>query len=82
MAPKCAFVYTRRMRRYPISFIVLTVLGILCLIPGAISVAGFGAILHPVLDDPMAGLAFIVSAVAFVGSGAFPLVIARLRENG
>lgn len=82
MALKCAFVYTRRMRRYPISFIVLSLLGILCLIPGVISIAGFGSILHPVLEDPMAGLAFIVSAVAFVGSGAFPLVIAKLRENG
>ena len=42
---------------------------------GALSLAGFGAALHPVLDDPMAGLAFIVSAIALIGSGAFPLVI-------
>ena len=59
------------MRRYPTSFLLLTGLGILCAIPGAISLAGFGASLHPVLDDPMAGLAFIVSAVALIGSGAF-----------
>ena len=64
------------MRRYPTSFLLLTGLGIVCAIPGAISLAGFGASLHPVLDDPMAGLAFIVSAVALIGSGAFPLVIA------
>jgi tellurite resistance protein TehA-like permease len=69
-------------RRYPLSFIVLTTLGILCAIPGLLSVTGFGALLHPVLDDPMAGLAFIVSAVALLGSGAFPLVIAKLKENG
>jgi hypothetical protein len=69
------------MRRYPISFIVLTALGVLCAIPGLISIAGFGAALHPVLDDPMAGLAFIVSAVALVGSGVFPLVIEKLKEN-
>ena len=69
------------MRRYPISFIVLTALGVLCAIPGLISIAGFGAALHPVLDDPMAVLAFIVSAVALVGSGAFPLVIEKLKEN-
>jgi hypothetical protein len=69
------------MRRYPLSFIVLTSLGALCAIPGLISIAGFGAVLHPVLDDPMAGLAFIVSAVALVGSGAFPLVIEKLKEN-
>ena len=69
------------MRRYPISFIVLTALGVLCAIPGLISIAGFGAAVHPVLDDPMAGLAFIVSAVALIGSGGFPLVIEKLKES-
>lgn len=69
-------------RRYPLSFIILTALGVLCAIPGLLSVVGFGAIIHPLLDDPMAGLAFIVSAVALIGSGAFPLVIAKLKENG
>lgn len=69
------------MRRYPKSFVVLTALGVLCLIPGALSVAGFGGAIHPLLEDPMAGLAFIVSAVALFGSGAFPLVIEKLKEN-
>lgn len=69
------------MRRYPLSFIILTALGVLCAIPGLISIAGSGAVLHPVLDDPMAGLAFIVSAIALIGSGAFPLVIEKLKEN-
>lgn len=69
------------MRRYPFSFIVLTALGVICVIPGVISLLGFGASLHPVLDDPMAGLAFIVSALALIGSGAFPLVIEKLKEN-
>ena len=68
-------------RRYPFSFVALTTLGILCAIPGLVSLFGFGASLHPVLDDPMAGLAFIVSAVALFGSGAFPLVIAKLKES-
>ena len=68
-------------RRYPLSFIILTALGVLCAIPGLLSVAGFGGLLHPVLDDPMAGLAFIVSAVALIGSGAFPLVIAQLKQG-
>lgn len=73
-------VYTHAMRRYPLSFIALTSLGVICAIPGVISIAGFGNSLHPVLDDPMAGLAFIVSAIALIGSGAFPLVIAKLKE--
>jgi hypothetical protein len=69
------------MRRYPVSFLILTTLGIICAIPGLISLAGFGAVIHPILDDPMAGLAFIVSAVALIGSGAFPLVIAKLKAG-
>jgi hypothetical protein len=69
------------LRRYPASFVILSVLGILCAIPGVVSLLGFGGLLHPVLDDPMAGLAFIVSAVALVGSGAFPLVIEKLKED-
>ena len=68
------------MRRYPLSFIVLTALSVLCVIPGLLSIAGFGAAVHPILDDPMAGLAFIVSA-ALIGSGAFPLVIEKLKED-
>lgn len=69
------------MRRFPLSFIILSALGALCAIPGIASLAGFGGLIHPVLDDPMAGLAFIVSAVALIGSGAFPLVIEKLKEN-
>lgn len=69
------------MRRYPFSFVALSSLGVLCAIPGIVSLAGFGASLHPVLEDPMAGLAFIVSAIALIGSGAFPLVIARLKQD-
>lgn len=68
------------MRRYPRSFIILTALGALCALPGAFSLAGFGGLIHPVLDDPMAGLAFVVSAIALFGSGAFPLVIGKLKE--
>ena len=80
-APNRPFVYTPAMHCYPLSFLILTALGILCAIPGLVSLFGFGALIHPVLDDPMAGLAFIVSAVALIGSGAFPLVIARLKAG-
>ncbi len=69
------------LRHYPASFLILSALGIVCAIPGVLSLLGFGALLHPILDDPMAGLAFIVSAAALIGSGAFPLVIEKLKEN-
>jgi hypothetical protein len=68
-------------RRLPLSFVILTVLGIGCAVPGALSMLGFGGLIHPVLSDPMAGLAFIVSALALIGSGAFPLVIEKLKED-
>lgn len=69
------------MRRYPLSFIVLTTLGVLCALPGLLSLVGMGGLIHPVLDDPMAGVAFVVSAIALIGSGAFPLVIEKLKED-
>ena len=39
------------------------------------------AMVATVRDRPMAGLAFIVSAIALIGSGAFPLIIEKLKEN-
>lgn len=82
IAPMAPLVYTAAMRRFPISFIALTGLGVVTAIPGLASVAGYGASLHPVLADPMAGLALLVSAVALVGSGLFPFFIARLMNQG
>ena len=69
------------MQRYPFSFVSLTSLGVLTAIPGVMSVAGAGGMIHPVLDDPMAGLALLVSAVALIGSGLFPFFIARLMNR-
>lgn len=68
-------------RTYPVSFLVLSALGLACAVPGGLSLAGFGALIHPVLEDPMAGLAFIVSAIALIGSGLFPLVIQKLKDG-
>ncbi len=69
------------MRPYPFSFLLLTSLGVLTAIPGLMSVLGVGGGVHPVLEDPMAGLALLVSAVALIGSGLFPLVISRLMAR-
>lgn len=69
------------MRRYPFSFVSLAGLGAVVAVPGVASVAGYGEALHPVLADPMAGLALLVSAVALIGSGLFPFFIARLMNR-
>ena len=69
------------MRKLPVSFIALALLGCAAAVPGLASLCGVGGLIHPLLDDPMAGRAFIVSAVALFGSAAFPLVIAGLRRR-
>ena len=66
------------MRRYPYSFILLCGLGVAAAIPGLLAVSGHGAWLPPVLADSGAGIALLVTAVALIGSGLFPLVISRL----
>ena len=68
------------MTNYPLSTLILGLLGILTAIPGLASLTGMGQALHPVLEDPMAGLAFVVSAIALLGSAAFPLVMRRLAD--
>ena len=68
-------------RRMPLSALVLFVLAALCALAAVVCFAGEGARLHPALADSMAGLAFLVSAVALAGSGAFPLVMARLAAR-
>lgn len=72
---------TNKSARMPLSALVLFVLAVLALIPALMCFAGEGERLHPVLSDPMAGLAFLVSAIALGGSGAFPLVLARLARR-
>lgn len=69
------------MHHYPLSFIILSALGLLSSLAALLSFAGFGALLHPVLEDSMAGLAFAVSAIALFGSAAFPLLIEKLKED-
>lgn len=65
----------------PLSALVLFVLAALTLVPALLCFAGEGARLHPALSDPAAGLAFLVSAIALAGSGAFPLVLSRLAQR-
>ena len=67
--------------RMPLAARVPFALAALCLLPALLCFAGYGALLHPALADPMAGLAFFVSAIALAGSGAFPLVFARLARR-
>lgn len=70
------------MRHWPISFLILSVLGVICLLIGLATLAGLLEGLHPLFADGLAaGLALIVSAVALLLSAAFPLVLRRLAER-
>lgn len=66
------------MKNLPFSFIVMEFLGLLCLVPAVASLAGFGALLHPILADSGAGIAALVTAVSLIISGFFPFVLRRL----
>ena len=55
--------------------------GLACLAAGLLLLAGFGADLHPLLEESGAGLVLLVSGVALLGSAAFPLVLAELAAK-
>ena len=69
------------LKRLPAGAWLMGVPGLACLIAGALLLAGFGAELHPLLQESDAGLVLIVSGVALVGSAAFPLVLAELAAK-
>ena len=66
---------------WPWTFIVFTVLGVICLLAGIAALAGMLKGVHPLFNDDMAGWALIVSAIALLLSGAFPLALRRLQER-
>lgn len=72
----------------PLAAWLLGLPGIACLAAGAALLAGDFSAYHPILAEPGTGLALLVSALALLGSAAFPLVLARLargdlnRESG
>lgn len=68
-------------RHWPASFLVFTAIGSLCLLAGLAALAGLLQGAHPLFHDAMAGWALIVSAMAALLTGAFPLVLRRLAER-
>lgn len=69
------------MKNLPISFLVLTALGVPCLIVGALAMAGVLQKVHPLLNFE-GGLALIVTGIALLLSAAFPLAIRLLSAKG
>lgn len=69
------------LKRLPAGAWLMGIPGLLCLLAGALLLAGLGTDLHPLLQESGAGLVLIVSGVALVGSAAFPLVLAELAAK-
>ncbi|THF63084.1 hypothetical protein E6C76_17690 [Pseudothauera nasutitermitis] len=65
----------------PLATWLLGLPGLCCLLLGLILLAGDFARLHPLLGGPAAGLALLVSAIALLGSAAFPFALRRLAEQ-
>jgi len=66
--------------RFPLSAIFLGALGVIALFGGFLALAGQLKHLHPLLNKD-GGLALVVSGVALVLSGSFPLAIAFLAAQ-
>jgi hypothetical protein len=69
------------MRQLPFLTWLLGIPGLACLATGLAVFSGLPSRFHPLLADPGTGLALVVSAIALLGSAAFPLVISRLAAQ-
>jgi hypothetical protein len=65
----------------PLAAWLLGLPGVLCLVGGVVLLAADFGHLHPLLGGSAAGLALLVSAIALLGSAAFPVVLRRLAEQ-
>jgi hypothetical protein len=64
----------------PISTLVFGTLGLMALVLGILAMAGLLHEVHPLLNSE-GGLALIVSGIALLLSGAFPLALAWLAAG-
>lgn len=65
----------------PLSTWLLGTPGLVCLIAGLVLAAGDFSRYHPMLAEPGTAIVLIVSAVALLGSAAFPAVLKRLADQ-
>ncbi len=74
-------VSSRAMKRLPFSFLIPAALGVVTLLTGGLAMAGTLQDVHPLLNGD-GGLALIVSGIALLITGAFPLAIRLLTLKG
>lgn len=66
--------------RLPVSAIIFGALGLIALVLGFLAMAGLLRQVHPLLNTD-GGLALVVSGIALLLSGAFPLGLALLAAQ-
>jgi len=66
--------------KWPVSAIFFGVLGLIALAVGILAMAGLLHTVHPLLNGD-GGLALVVSGIALILSGAFPLGLAMLAAS-
>ncbi|MDO8891888.1 MAG: hypothetical protein Q8K43_09645 [Sulfurimicrobium sp.] len=66
--------------RIPVSSVIFGVLGLITLVVGFLAMAGLLRQVHPLLNTD-GGLALVVSGIALILSGAFPLGLALLATQ-
>lgn len=69
--------YEMKTNHLPISFFVLEILGVFCLVPGLMGFAGLPNGMPQVLADSNGALALVVTAAGLMVSGLFPFYITR-----
>lgn len=68
-------------RHWPLSFLLFSALGVACGTVGLAAQLGVLQGAHPLFNDDLAGWALMVSAIALLVTGGFPLVLRRLAEH-
>lgn len=72
---------SRKPHPLPLSTWLLGIPGLACLGAGLVLALGDFSGQHPMLAEPGTAIVLIVSAVALLGSAAFPAVLKRLADH-
>lgn len=64
-----------------VAALILLLMGLACAVPGIVSLAGKGAVLHPLLEQRIAGMALVGIAICCIGGAFFPIVATYLTRR-
>lgn len=67
--------------RFHIGSIIILVCGLCALVPGLLTVAGYGRLIHELLDQPVGGIALIGIGLCGIGAAVMPMLVYRLTKR-